>query len=232
MSARRRLSTHEALAVPSRRELLELLRRRGGMDAHELAGALGLHVTTVRFHLEALAGAGLVHSATTPGAGRGRPRLVYRPAAPAGEESTGYPFLAGVLAEHLAEDEIQRGERAESAGYAWARGAGRGTDAEPVTRGLDAAVQEITERFEEMGFAPEQTLVGGEDYRIEMRSCPYRSLAERHPEVTCTLHRGLLRGMLSQGVDPEPTSELVPFASPDYCLVQITPIQSGQTAAS
>ena len=55
----RAVSVHEALSVPVRARLLDLLEERGPRDAHQLAADLQLHVTTVRFHLDVLAAAGL-----------------------------------------------------------------------------------------------------------------------------------------------------------------------------
>ena len=52
-------------------------RGRPGRTAAELAGTVGLHVTTVRFHLDQLVAAGLVESAVRREGGAGRPRKVY-----------------------------------------------------------------------------------------------------------------------------------------------------------
>ncbi len=69
---------HAALASPTRRSILAALRSAGSpRDAHALSRDLGLHVTTVRFHLERLAGAGLVRVEPSAGGRRGRPRLLY-----------------------------------------------------------------------------------------------------------------------------------------------------------
>jgi predicted ArsR family transcriptional regulator len=218
----RQLSRHEALAVRSRRDLLELLERRGAMDAGELADSLDLHVTTVRFHLAALAGAGLVIASPASGGRPGRPRLLYRPATPSGEESTGYQTLAGILAAHLADDEVERGVRAEAAGRAWAAERVRLDDGSAASASLDVTAVLVVDRFAAMGFAPAYS-VAHDVHRIEMRSCPYRALAEQHPEVTCSLHRGLLRGLLDTVAVGAPALELVPFAGPDYCLARIAP---------
>src|SRR5436190_2007968 len=56
----------------------ELRAARDGLDVPELAQRLGLHANTIRWHLAALADAGVVSSAPHPRAGRGRPRIVYR----------------------------------------------------------------------------------------------------------------------------------------------------------
>src|SRR4051794_15318332 len=73
-------TAQSALASPPRRRLLELLRSAGEpQDAHQLAAATGLHVSTVRFHLDMLRQAGLVVARSQPRATAGRPRTVYSP---------------------------------------------------------------------------------------------------------------------------------------------------------
>jgi len=67
-----------ALSAPSRRRLLALLHDSDApCTASQLAQQAGLHVTTVRFHLDVLRQAGLVESRTQPRASIGRPRIVY-----------------------------------------------------------------------------------------------------------------------------------------------------------
>jgi len=47
------------------------------LSAQELADVVGLHLTTVRFHLDQLVAAGLLTSVQAPPAGAGRPRKLY-----------------------------------------------------------------------------------------------------------------------------------------------------------
>ncbi len=110
---------------PARRAVLDALIDLGGRrTVAELAGALGQHVNTVREHLEALAGAGLVQRSLRRSTGRGRPASLYRAtlaATPAGPE---YAVLAEVLITHLARvvpDPQERVEHALSAGREWGR---------------------------------------------------------------------------------------------------------------
>lgn len=48
-----------------------------GLSAQELADVVGLHLTTVRFHLDQLVAAGLLTSVQAPPSGAGRPRKLY-----------------------------------------------------------------------------------------------------------------------------------------------------------
>ena len=103
-----------------RRRLLKLLRRSDTpMDVYQLADTTGLHITTIRFHLDLLTKAGQVTVQKTPRTTRGRPRTVYT----ARTEETppdGYRPLAALLAAHLGPTPRTRRRRAEKVGRDWA----------------------------------------------------------------------------------------------------------------
>lgn len=206
-----------ALASPQRRRLLELLRTdEAPRDAHQLAAAMGLHVTTVRFHLDVLRRAGLVGSRSQPRAAAGRPRTVYTAVGP--PEPGGYPALTRLLAAHLADTPEARAARAEQAGVSWAVELTAEIDPPP---GVDAeqAAQAVTRIFADMGFDPQ--LAGDEtDRQIRLRACPFRAAARANPEVVCSVHLGLLRGTLTRLGAPS-TARLLPFVEPELCLAQL-----------
>jgi len=62
---------------PTRRRLLETLKRRGAATLHELGGLLALSRETLREHVQALAAEGLVVRAGTRRHGPGRPEVLY-----------------------------------------------------------------------------------------------------------------------------------------------------------
>jgi predicted ArsR family transcriptional regulator len=208
-----------AFASPQRRRLLELLRAgEAPRDAQELAAATGLHVTTVRFHLDVLRRAGLVGSRSQPRATAGRPRTVYT--ADSHRELGGYPALTRLLAAHLADTPETRAVRAEQAGVTWA--AELTAEADPPA-GVDAeeAARTVTGMFAQLGFDPE--LAGEEtDRQIRLRACPFRAAARANPEVVCSVHLGLLRGTLTRLGAPPTTARLLPFVEPELCLAQLT----------
>lgn len=207
------------LASPQRRRLYELLRTgETPRDAQELAGATGLHVTTVRFHLDVLLRAGLVASRSQPRATAGRPRTIYTAVS---REPGGYPALTRLLAAHLADTPEERAVRAEQAGATWA--AELTTEAAPSSE-VDAeeAARVVTRMFAELGFDPE--LAGDQaDRQIRLRACPFRAAARANPEVVCSVHLGLLRGTLTRLGAPPTTTRLLPFVEPELCLAQLTP---------
>src|SRR4029453_17239417 len=68
--------TEQAESAPTRRAVLDLLKRNGEQTVAQLGAALGLSGVAVRRHLEALEPIGLVRQTPRP-QGRGRPAYVY-----------------------------------------------------------------------------------------------------------------------------------------------------------
>ena len=150
-----RAGTHAVLASRRRVQLLDALRASPTpMAIAELAALCELHVTTVRFHLDALTGAGLVSAEPERNPARGRPRQLYRALAPLepGHADSGYQQLARVLAAHWASPEDDPVGRAEAAGRAWALDYLTDTPGSP--RSIEDAASTLTTLFAEMGFDP------------------------------------------------------------------------------
>ncbi|NLE78466.1 MAG: helix-turn-helix domain-containing protein [Rhodococcus sp.] len=204
---------HPVLASRRRVELLDVLRARSEpTTAGALAELMSLHVSTVRFHLDALLDAGLV-TAEFEKAPRGRPRRLYRAVTPREDgRRAGYRMLAEVLAQQWATPGDDPVERALEAGRQWAPDA--------ATRTLDGAIADASGLFEEMGFEPE-TETKGKEIRIRLHSCPFESVARKSPEVVCSLHLGLLRGILDRADVPDVDSELTPWDTPHTCVALV-----------
>ena len=234
---------HRGPADRQRQRILELVREHdGAVDAEELAERIGLHVTTVRFHLDALCSQGVVERTRITRASVGRPRTGYF----AVRDRLDYRGLAEILALELGDTKDQRRRRAEAAGRRWAEriqaeptpedGVGQ-DDSERTTP--NATVEDQTAMvasvFARMGFGPELTpaakSTAGTQQAIRLHACPIRELARAHPEVGCSLHRGLLQGLLTDGtasdgrVKKSPRSalqaELQPFVKPDLCIAKV-----------
>jgi len=220
-----RYRTHGALAVASRVRLLDALRASDRpLDARELAAVCGLHVSTVRFHLDVLSEAGLVRSHSEPPHTRGRPRLLYSPASvgdAAGPKQTGYQSLAMILAAHWAEGPAERARRAERAGWAVAREQGFTPRPSPSLTAEESVVQ-VSGLFAELGFEPELAREG-RALQIRLHACPFRAVAQEHPEVVCSMHLGLLRGALAELAAPATVSSMRPFVEPHLCVAHISP---------
>jgi predicted ArsR family transcriptional regulator len=217
-------TAQSALASPPRRRLLELLRSAGEpQDAHQLAAATGLHVSTVRFHLDVLRQAGLVVGRSQPRATAGRPRTVYSPLTSAVPNSSW--TLLRLLATHLADTPRARANRAERAGMAWAAELGAGLDRRGDVGEREAA-QVVTGLFAELGFDPELT-VNEHGQQVRLRGCPFREAARANTEVVCSVHLGLMRGILARLGARSTTARLTPFVEPEVCLAHLGPVPAG-----
>lgn len=207
-----------ALAVPSRRRLMDALRDADGpLDVTQLSAAVQLHPTTARFHLDVLERAGLIRRAREAPTGPGRPRLLYGLTALRGG-SGAYQELATALAGALAEDADRAPARAEEAGRRWAED--QVTEIEHVP--WQEGVRRIGELFERLGFAPRVVDVDG-GREVQLHACPFRDVARAHPDVVCRVHLGLLRGALSRWGLPSagPAAGLRPFVAPELCIADL-----------
>jgi predicted ArsR family transcriptional regulator len=208
-------SLHRALADPRRVRVVEELEEHpDGLGVEDLAGRVGLHANTVRWHLGVLARAGLVESAPEPRSAPGRPRILYRAGARAGSPDGArdeYRLLASVLAGIVSGSPDREGV-CDTAGRAWGHELLHGRTAADEK----AAVAEITGLLAEQGFEPE----AGER-EIEMRRCPFHDLAETNPEVVCAVHRGLISGALAELGSPLEVEELEVFPRPGVCVARL-----------
>ncbi|HVU76042.1 MAG TPA: helix-turn-helix domain-containing protein [Gaiellaceae bacterium] len=214
------LRRHRALADPSRARILAELADAGPLDARELAERIGLHVNTVRVHVNALAEAGLVESETLPSRGRGRPRVAYRAAAAARDAGARrYQLLAEMLTALVARFGGDASAQLEEIGEAWGHYM---VEAPPPYTDLDdrAAVDRLIALLAEIGFEPELEQ-GGRGRRILMRPCPFLELARAHQDVICPIHLGLMRGALSELGAKTRATKLEPFVRPDLCVARL-----------
>jgi predicted ArsR family transcriptional regulator len=205
----------------SRARVLGLLRAaRGSLGVREIASQAGLHPNTARFHLDALVQAGLVSRERRQREGLGRPGMVYSATGeggPAGQRR--YRLLAEMLASMIAGVLPQPGEAAAEAGREWGRYL---TGQLPPYEQLDAgeAIERLRATLEDIGFAPELTAEGS-GYRLLLRQCPFREVAERHQDVVCALHLGLMQGALAQMRAPVTARRLQPFAEAWGCTAEL-----------
>jgi predicted ArsR family transcriptional regulator len=213
------LRRHRALADPSRARILAELADAGQLDARELAGRVGLHVNTVRVHLNALAEAGLVESETLPPQGRGRPRVAYSASAAAGEEGgRRYRLLAEILTALVARFGPQASAQLEEMGEAWGHYLVE-APAPFASLSEEEAVARVLELLAEVGFQP-QLEQGTRGRRILMRPCPFLELARSHQAVICPIHLGLMRGALAELGAKTRATKLEPFVRPDLCVAR------------
>lgn len=191
--------------------LAELAAAGSGMGAADIAATVGVHLTTARFHLDRLEQAGLVRRELTRSGRRGRPSVRYR-LAPSSETATPNGALVTVLAAVLAEDPDGGRARGEQAGAVWAESL---TDTAQRAEATPRALLES--RMEQLGFAPRSA-----EECIELRACPFRDAARAHPDVVCSVHRGLIARILEDAGRDGDEARLVPFVEPELCTITLS----------
>lgn len=217
---------HRALASPVRTRLLDVLREEPDLDAGVLSAKLGLHINTIRTHLNVLEEAGLVMPVAEERDRPGRPRLLYRVSedAPDGSpvaDDRGYRFLAEILASYLGATTEDTATAAEQAGAAW----GSFVVDKPAPFAALASsegLERLVAMLDEFGFAPELNEEDPESPELLLRRCPFLDVAREHPDVVCSVHLGLMRGALDElGVEVR-ADDLIPWAQPDGCVAHLS----------
>jgi predicted ArsR family transcriptional regulator len=183
-----------------------------------LAGRVGLHVNTIRWHLGVLVEAGLVIEEKGRSGARGRPRHSYRFSGDAlSLEPGGFRLLAEVLADAMAHPGPDPAGRLEEAGRVRGRTLVGPRFSGGPSVGAGEALEWVVRLLETFGFRPrlEHTKEGE---RIAMRPCPFGEMAARNASIICPVHLGLMRGSLEALQAPVDVTSLEPFAKPDLCI--------------
>ncbi|MEP6953818.1 MAG: helix-turn-helix domain-containing protein [Solirubrobacteraceae bacterium] len=210
----------DLLSQPTRARLFALLtERKQAVDTQELAAALRLHHNGVRAHLERMEAAGLVVRTRAKQA-RGRPRdqwTIAPDARPGGDPPSAYAELVGWLARAVTPDPGRRRD---------IEATGREIGREMAPRDGGGATDALQVTLTALGFAPSVKTAPGGTVTYCLDNCPYRDAAREHPEVICTLHKGLTQGLLDV-LDPH--IKLAGFEPRDPatagCLIELTGVE-------
>jgi predicted ArsR family transcriptional regulator len=203
-----RLAALGALAEPLRRRLYRyVVGRSEPVSRDDAAAAMETPRSVAAFHLDKLAEAGLleVEFRRPPGRGgpgAGRPAKLYRAAVSETSLSVPerrYEVAATLLAQAVADASAQGVAAADQLG-ATARSYGRQLGAAAVTdaRTPDERRERLVALLEAHGYAPSI-----EDDVVVLGNCPYRRLADAHPELVCAMNREIAAGILeAAGLSP------------------------------
>jgi predicted ArsR family transcriptional regulator len=178
----------------------ELAQSPAPRSAAELAERLALHPNTVRPHLDRMKETGLVEVEPIHRGTVGRPQLRYSlaPGAPGlGLEPPAHTILAGLLAA-LCEQLGGDGVDAANLGRRW------GTEASGRRQSGRGCLAALMAELDRLGFNPVEAELGSGEtgtrrVRVDFLHCPFRELAEAYPELVCSLHRGIVEGVVGKG---------------------------------
>jgi predicted ArsR family transcriptional regulator len=216
------LEIHKALADDTRFRLFRHLRLVGRpVSVREMSRRLSLHPNTLRPHLRRLEEAGLVTHQVRKNPGVGRPQTLYRALEPVDGGDLGFRLLAEMLCGLVrSRRDVERasGLAREWGQYLVTQGGPKPGARLPARQNL-AALQDAMARA---GFDP-RFRRSGPQVEVTLRNCPFRALVDDHRELVCTLHRGLIEGILS-GLKPGLVlREFRPFAERGVCRVTAGP---------
>ncbi|MEJ7800550.1 MAG: helix-turn-helix domain-containing protein [Ilumatobacter sp.] len=194
--SRTRLDLFKALGDNTRYAIyLELARAAKPLTTAEIAETIDLHPNTVRPHLDRMREAGLIDVEVGGRGEIGRPQHRYSLVADApslGLEPPVMPMLARLV--------LSMAERL-GAGAADAHAVGRD---EGITRSRPFAsarssLEAIVSDLDVLGFDPVVTddVDDPDAAVIAFANCPFGELATTHPDLVCSLHHGLIAGLVA-----------------------------------
>lgn len=183
-----------ALAAPTRALILDRLRAAGPCTVKEAADAVGVHANVARGHLDVLVSAGLASVSWRRNQGGGRPAKVYEAAPVHVEEG---PALVSEMLASLIEASAPAPGTARKIAETTGERLGR------KVRGEDEAEVAFDQMVEHLQRALSAVSGGvriidrGEDWvELEDLDCPFKGIAQSHPELACTLDKALKEGVM------------------------------------
>lgn len=190
---------HRALGESTRYAVYAYLSSAGTPQTiNQISDAVGLHVNTIRSHLDRLKEVGLVTSEPAEHTKVGRPHHLFSvtPAAMLVEQD---PFSGGLTVELLSEligqlsipaDTVETVGRAH--GDALVHGCERGGDERTLTECANALAASQCAS----GFEPTLTGGGTAEPCVELGfgRCGFEPLLQAQPAIACQLHEGVVRG--------------------------------------
>lgn len=230
-----RLATIAALGEPLRRSIyLYVAAEPDAVSRDQAAERFGVSRAVAAFHLDKLAGLGLldVEFRRPPGRGgpgAGRPAKLYR--ATAGEVSFYLPpreyELAGRLLAEAVTASLRDGVPVEEALTDTARSVGqslgrRAREHASDGLGADSVIDAACEVLNECAYEPSR-----DEHAVVLGNCPFRSLAEQYRPLVCGMNLALMTGFTEELEGAGLHAMLDP--GPGHCCVRLTAEKAGPT---
>jgi predicted ArsR family transcriptional regulator len=219
-----------ALGDPTRRAIYIAVRESAeALTTSQVAELFDLHPNVARHHLDRLADDGYLkvsQKKRSGGAGAGRPAKCYE--ATSKEVSVHFaPRRMDLLVELLFQvlEEVGAENIAEVAEKVGREYGKRLADeiGGPDDPGYDEAVQAVASAMTGLGFSMDPDLDG---HRLLTSNCPFGEAATDHPEVICSLDRGIVTGLF--GALSFPCNPVViPHRNPAEACITKVPVEIG-----
>lgn len=221
-----------ALGDPTRRAIYIAVRESAEpLTTSIIAGLFDIHPNVARHHLDRLASDGYLRVAVdrparTGGPGAGRPAKAYE--ATHKEVSVHFaPRRFEMLVELLMQvleqvSDVNLPAVAEEVGRRYGTELASEIGA-PNDAGYDAAVRSVATAMTGLGFSMDPDING---QQLLTSHCPFGEAATSHPEVICSLDRGIVSGLFgAMAVGCHPV--LIPHGTPDADCVTKVPVTLG-----
>jgi predicted ArsR family transcriptional regulator len=214
-----RAQRHRLLADARRLAIVEAL-SEGPRQIPELARLLGVHVTTVRSHLEKLLAAGVLEEEAGVPSGRGRPSKRYRLKHPL---LGGDPEVRLVVGSMVSLVRSAYGDRAVE--VAIEEGARKGRELGRPFRhpSLEQTAREVAQLLERLSFGPTPPVRRNQNLTVDLEHCPFR-IDPSDPDgvLVCAFHEGLVRGLAEVASGGKVGVRVLPFVAPGVCRVEMS----------
>ena len=216
------LEIHKALADDTRFRLYRYLGLSGRpVSVRELSTRLSLHPNTLRPNLRRLEEAGLVRRDVRKGSTVGRPQTMFSAIEKVERENRDFRLLAEILA-GLASGARAR-DRASELAREWGRYlAARGVPKPGTRAGARHNLAVLQEAMASAGFDPRFRRAGDGVVEVTLRDCPFRELLDDHRELVCSIHHGLVEGMLGALEPPLSLDEFTPLTERATCRLEVS----------
>lgn len=206
---------------PTRTRVLALLQDSGTpLTAAAAATQLGLHVNSVRFHLDALVADGLASREREERSTPGRPKVLYSTAVDAPPVAhRSYRLLAEMLTTFIADAVPEPAVAAERIGREWGRFLA--PSRAPFDRLVERdALDAVIDTLDGAGF-DSHVVEHADGLDLHVSHCPFLEVAEQHHDVVCSVHLGLMRGILEEGGGTLSATSLEPLVEPSLCIAHL-----------
>ena len=182
-----------ALAAPTRAAILDLIRAEGPLTAKEVASRAGLHPNVARGHLDVLVDAGLATVKWRRLPAGGRPAKLYE-TAPAHVER-GTTLVADMLATLIEQTGYESGP-ARAVAFETGQRLGRRHRPPSENPTFEEQVIALIRALSEVSGATRISGRGNDWVEVEDHDCPFRGIAQAHPELACGLDKALKEGIM------------------------------------